>query len=65
MSLHDMNVVPTVIVRRGRHVGWWVDGWRRGGHRVAWTWWPSERLARWFARWLRRLVDAPAVDTAP
>ena len=62
MSNEAVNAAPTVFVRPGRHVGWWVDGWRKGGHRVAWTWWPFERLGRWFARWLARWIDAPPPD---
>ncbi len=62
MDSDEISTFPSVVVRQGRHVGWWVDGWRRDGRRVAWTWWPFERLARWFARWLRRLINAPIVD---
>jgi hypothetical protein len=64
MSIEAVNTAPTVVVRPGRHRRWWVEGWRRGGRRVAWTWWPFERLARWFARVLCRIIDAPPTDVS-
>jgi hypothetical protein len=39
-----------VIVRRGRHVGWWVEGRRSGGRLFMKTWWPTQGLARAVAR---------------
>ena len=39
-----------VVVRRGRHFGWWVDGWRENGRRFMLTWWPTERIAQTVAR---------------
>jgi hypothetical protein len=39
-----------VVVRRGRHFGWWVDGWRENGRRFMLTWWPTERIAQAVAR---------------
>ena len=41
-----------VVVRRGRHVGWWVDGRYATGGRFMLTWWPTERIARAVARWV-------------
>jgi hypothetical protein len=39
-----------VIVRRGRHVGWWVEGRRSSGRLFMKTWWPTQGLARAVAR---------------
>jgi hypothetical protein len=39
-----------VIVRRGRHVGWWVEGRRSGDRLFMKTWWPTQGLARAVAR---------------
>jgi hypothetical protein len=44
-----------VVVRRGRHFGWWVEGRKRNGRRFMLTWWPTEGLARTVAR----LVGGP------
>lgn len=39
-----------VVVRRGRHVGWWVEGRWSSGRLFMMTWWPTEGLARMVAR---------------
>lgn len=39
-----------VNVRRGRHVGWWVEGRWANGHLFMMTWWPTQGLARMVAR---------------
>ncbi|MET0729208.1 MAG: hypothetical protein ABWZ76_13015 [Acidimicrobiales bacterium] len=41
-----------VVVRRGRHLGWWVDGRAARGRRFMLTWWPTHRMARAVARWV-------------
>jgi len=41
-----------VVVRRGKHFGWWVDGWKESGGRFMLTWWPTERMANTVARWV-------------
>jgi hypothetical protein len=41
-----------VVVRRGGHYGWWVDGRSARGSRFMLTWWPTERIARTVARWV-------------
>jgi hypothetical protein len=41
-----------VIVRRGRHFGWWVEGRKANGKSFILTWWPIESLARIVARWV-------------
>jgi hypothetical protein len=41
-----------VDIRKGRHVGWWVDGFRANGKRFMLTWWPTEGIARAVARWV-------------
>ena len=40
----------SVIVRRGRHLGWWAEGRRANGKLFMKTWWPTEGLARAVAR---------------
>ena len=39
-----------VRVKRGRHVGWWVEGRWSNGHLFMMTWWPVESWARAVAR---------------
>ena len=39
-----------VVVRRGKRVGWWVEGRRGNGRLFMKTWWPAEGLARMVAR---------------
>jgi hypothetical protein len=39
-----------VVVRRGRWVGWWVEGRWPGGRLFMMTWWPTQGLARAVAR---------------
>jgi hypothetical protein len=41
-----------VILRRGRHVGWWVEGRWASGHLFMKTWWPTQGLARMVARFV-------------
>jgi hypothetical protein len=45
-----------VVVRRGRRLGWWVEGRSAGGRRFMLTWWPTQGLARMVAR----MVGGPA-----
>ena len=40
-----------VIVRRGRHTGWWVEGRWASGRLFMMTWWPTQGIARTIARW--------------
>ena len=35
-----------VVIRRGRHFGWWVVGRSGAGRLFMMTWWPTEGLAR-------------------
>ena len=35
-----------VVIRRGRHFGWWVVGRSAAGRLFMMTWWPTEGLAR-------------------
>jgi hypothetical protein len=51
-----------VVLRRGRHVGWWVEGRSAGGRLFMKTWWPSQGLARAVARLVGGRVD-PAGGT--
>lgn len=39
-----------VVLRRGRRVGWWVEGRSAGGRLFMKTWWPTQGLARTVAR---------------
>jgi hypothetical protein len=41
-----------VIVRPGRHLGWWVEGRKTNGKLFILTWWPIEAIARAVARWV-------------
>ena len=40
----------SVIVHRGRRLGWWVEGRRANGKLFMLTWWPTQGLARVIAR---------------
>ena len=61
-----MDAQPTtyrpLMVHRGRHFGWWVEGRKSNGRRYMWTWWPTKGIASLVARtWvamLRRLGRA-------
>jgi hypothetical protein len=44
-----------VVLSKGRHVGWWVEGRRPNGRLFMKTWWPTQGLARMVAR----LVGGP------
>jgi hypothetical protein len=39
-----------VVLRRGRHVGWWVEGRAAGGRLFMKTWWPTQGLGQVVAR---------------
>jgi hypothetical protein len=42
-----------LVIRRGRHVGWWIQG-RAGRGFLMLDWWPTKRLALMIARiWAR------------
>ena len=41
-----------VVVRRGRHLGWWVGGWKGSGGRFMLSRWPTERMANAMTRWI-------------
>jgi hypothetical protein len=47
-----------VVLRRGRRVGWWVEGRSAGGRLFMKTWWPTKGLARAVAQ----LVGGRAAD---
>ena len=50
-----------VVVRRGRHIGWWAEGRWSSGRLFMMTWWPTEGLARMVASAVtlsRRLILA-------
>jgi hypothetical protein len=38
------------VLRRGRRVGWWVEGRSAGGRLFMKTWWPTQSLACAVAR---------------
>ena len=61
-----------IVIRRGRHFGWWVEGQMASGGLFMKTWWPSRGSADLIARWTggapvqtdreirsRRVVDTP------
>jgi hypothetical protein len=50
-----------VVVRRGRHVGWWVEGRWANGHLFMMSWLPVEFLARAVARLVGSNPDRSAV----
>lgn len=42
-----------LVIRRGRHVGWWIKGSVGRGFKT-FDWWPTKRLALLVARfWVR------------
>ena len=41
-----------VVVRPGKHFGWWVDGRSGRGRRFMLTWWPAKGLALFVSRLL-------------
>ncbi len=51
-----------LVIRPGRHFGWWIEGRKSNGRRYMFTWWPTNALASFGARvWaamLRRLGRA-------
>jgi len=49
-----------MIVRRGRHWGWWIEGRSAGGRLFMLTWWPTQNLARTVARWFGEPVTTGA-----
>jgi hypothetical protein len=60
-ALEEVMNRRKVIVHRGRHLGWWVEGRWANGHLFMKTWWPAQSLARAVAR----LVGGrPDPDTA-
>jgi len=40
-----------VVLRRGRHTGWWVEGRWASGRLFMMNWWPTQGMARTVARW--------------
>jgi hypothetical protein len=57
-----------VVLRRGRHLGWWVEGRSAGGRLFMKTRWPTQGLARVVARWVGGRADpggGEAVDSDP
>jgi hypothetical protein len=55
-----------VVVRKGRYVGWWVEGrWGSGrlsGQLFMYTWWPTQGLARAVARLVGGRADSGGVE---
>ena len=41
-----------MVVRRGRHLGWWVEGRKANGKLFILTWWPIEAIAIVMPRWV-------------
>jgi hypothetical protein len=40
-----------VVLRRGKHFGWWVIGRKKSGGLFMYTWWPTQGIAQTVARW--------------
>ena len=40
-----------VVVRPGRHFGWWIEGRKSSGAHFMMVWWPTEGVARSIGRW--------------
>jgi hypothetical protein len=51
-----------VVLRRGRHVGWWVEGRWASGRLFMKTWWPTQGLARVVARFVGGRADAGGAE---
>jgi hypothetical protein len=47
-----------VVVRRGRRLGWWVEGRWANGRLFMLTWWPTQGLAQAVARLVGERGDA-------
>ncbi len=60
-AVQDVQMTDrNLIIRRGRHVGWWVQG-RAGRGFLMFDWWPTKRLALMVARfWVRAAKRAGA-----
>jgi hypothetical protein len=54
-----------VVIRRGRHFGWWVEGRKASGTLFMLTWWPVEGMARTVGRWFGGGVDPKAEGSLP
>ena len=58
-----------VVVHRGRHLGWWVEGRKANGRLFMKTWWPAEGLARAVARLVGGETDrnatSPGIERKP
>ena len=49
-----------LVIRRGRHVGWWIQG-RAGRGFIMFDWWPTKRIALMVGRfWVRAAKRASA-----
>jgi len=53
-----------VILRRGRHTGWWVEGRWGSGRLFMMTWWPTQGMARTVARWFGGPAEVVGAGTA-
>jgi hypothetical protein len=51
-----------VVIRQGRHVGWWVEGRSASGRLFMKTWWPAQGLARAVARLVGGRADSGGAE---
>ena len=51
-----------VILRRGRHTGWWVEGRRASGSLFMMTWWPTKGMARTVAHWFGSTAEVVGTE---
>jgi len=52
-----------MVVRPGRHTGFWVEGRFGSGRLFMYHWWPTQRLAVAAARWFVSRGDSVEVRT--
>jgi hypothetical protein len=41
----------SVVVKPGKHWGWWIEGRKSKGGLFMYVWWPTEAFARRIAGW--------------
>ena len=46
-----------VGIRRGRHLGWWVEARTDTDRLLMLTWWPTEGIARAVAGWIGKPAE--------
>jgi hypothetical protein len=54
-----------VVVRPGRHLGWWVEGRWANGHLFMMSWFPIEVLARAVASLVASRPERDVTSSSP